>query len=155
MRWSKVKLGLSGTSLVLAVGCSEPAIDVDAVAETVLEEVDEAEERAEVADRKRAEEAAIQDRLESERRAERLASGQQGEAGRQQGAQPWFLRPAGDVAPASTQAPPSTERQRPITNQEPRPVVANTSKPVNSPPGTQTINNRKGWGWTRPACGRG
>lgn len=153
MRWSSmVKVGLSGTSLALAVGCTQPSIEEEPEPEVVAT----AQASDEEAEQAAAEEARRADR---ERRT-RLAALEEQERARASnpGETPWFLRPAGEVTPASTEKA-NGEGDKPLVNTPPpppKPVVAQPTppKPVVAQPG-QPINNQKPWGWQRAACGRG
>ena len=149
MRWSSlVKVGLSGTSLALAVGCTEPAIEeepeLDVVATATSD--DEAESAA-------AEEAAR--RVDRDRRL-RLAELEEQERVRASNPNetPWFLRPAGEVTPASVERANGEGDKKLEDNPPPKPVVAQPKpKPVAQP--DKPSNNQKPWGWQRAACGRG
>lgn len=149
MRWSSmVRVGLSGTSLALAMmGCSkgdeaakEAPADKTEVADVAEETSATEAERAEQRDKERELEAARRRREEATRLAERNASNEPS---------PWFLRGPGDTKQASVQG---GEQQQAISDkpEQPKPVQVQPKpkemKPVQQRPG----------GWQhRAACGRG
>lgn len=148
MRWSSmVRVGLSGTSLALAMmGCSkgdeaakEAPADKTEVADVAEEKSATETERAEQREKDRELEAARRRQEEATRLAERNASNEPS---------PWFLRGPGDTKQASVQG---SEQQQPIsTPEQPKPVQVQPKpqqvKPVQQRPG----------GWQhRAACGRG
>lgn len=147
MRWSSfVKVGLSGTSLALAVGCSQPegserTAKVEAVTDRALDEVSATVRRE-------------QDRRDREarREAERQSTASTVE-------NPWFLRPAGDTRLSSAQNPPTTPETGTTlrSNTQPpvgRPTVVAPARP--NPPVTQPAQARpRDKGHWRAACGRG
>ncbi len=136
MRWSAWKgagLGLSGTSLALAVGCAAPAPvdELRPMSDTTLSVASDAVTEAE-ADRERSE-------REARRRVDediRYASSQ---------SDAWFLRPVGEPDTSGTQnVVVQPEQARPIANVSPEPV-----RPIARP---RPRNNS----WNiRAACGRG
>ncbi len=148
MRWSTVvrngvRVGLSGTSLALAMGCSTPEDVANREPETTVEvelAATETENKpASLVDqeRERAKEAEERARVEQARTSSDPSS-------------PWFLRPAGETTPASVQ---QSEQDRAIRSDPPQPVQ--TAKPL--PPQPQPvvpIGRKPGW-QHRAACGRG
>ncbi|NUP09106.1 MAG: hypothetical protein HOW73_23900 [Polyangiaceae bacterium] len=159
MRWSSmVKVGLSGTSLALAIGCSQPSSE-EAVAETIAADDQAAEADEAKAKQDKEEEQAREDRRRERERRERLAADAERERASTDPSQPtpWFLRPAGNVTPASTQQSGTNgEQGRPLSNEQPKQQVVappQPAKPVVAQP--QPINNKRGWGINRAACGRG
>ena len=145
MRWSSMmKVGLSGTSLALAVGCTEPAIDAEDLAFAAYDEAKDDVEAREEEQRAAARERAIRDR------EDRVA-----DASPIDDRSSWALRPAGDVTRTSVDAP-SPEANPSLSNPPPKNVE---QKPVVATPVTPTkpkpVDNKKPWGWHRAACGRG
>lgn len=152
MRWSSmVRVGLSGTSLALAMmGCSkgeeakqEPAETAQAADAQGENTADLEAERAEKRDQERELEARRKRDEEARRLADRNATGEPS---------PWFLRGPGDTKQASVQGGSQGEQpQQPISDVvQPKPVqqpiVVKPIKPVQQRPG----------GWQhRAACGRG
>ena len=147
-----VRVGLSGTSLALAMmGCSkgdearqEPAETTEVADAQELEAADREAERAEKREKERELEAARRRDEERRRLADREANGEPS---------PWFLRGPGDTKPASVQGgSQGGEQPRPIADPnpaEPQPVQQTVRKPI------QPVQQRPG-GWQhRAACGRG
>jgi hypothetical protein len=148
MRWSKgLWVGLSGTSLALAVGCSHGDAQPEA---TEAAETTAAEARTDAAGADTKYETSKPGWSRSSDDAREADRVQQGAAptfaDTQSNSSPWFLRPPGS---------PDPNAPRPITTasdvkvETPKPVVG-VVKPVQQsrptpPPG----------GWRRAACGRG
>jgi hypothetical protein len=154
MRWSSmVRVGLSGTSLALAMmGCSkaeearEEPVDTVEVSEALGEKAEQEreEERAEKRDEERELEARRRREEEARRLAERNASSEPS---------PWFLRGPGDTKQASVQGGEQPQQQvRDPDPAQPKPVQVQpqqVKKPI------QPVQQRPG-GWQhRAACGRG
>jgi len=139
-----LRVGLSGTSLALAVGCSDGA---DVSKEAALEPAIEA------AAQNVAEEARYQlDR--SARNTRRLAEETPQSNARPGEATPWFLRPAGETQQTSSENQPLSQEREPVRSEQlpsvPKPRQPQPPKPV------QLNNNRPRGGWgNRAACGRG
>src|SRR5438045_2520110 len=113
MRWSSlVVVGLSGTSLALAAGCSknedsgEKQAKVEIVAEQATDDMSAWVRRS--IDRR--------DR-EARRQAERPEAPSSGPA-------PWFLRPAGDTTQTSAQNPSPSETNPLVKSEPPKPLIA-------------------------------
>jgi len=152
MRWSSaIRVGLSGTSLALAMmGCSKADDAAKREADPAAEQADDNDaydsekrdaERAEKRETERAAEQARVRREEQSRLAERNASGEP---------TPWFLRPAGDTKQASVQQ--NDGQQQAIASdppEQPKPIV---KKPIQQP--VQPIAKPNGWRHMA-ACGRG
>jgi len=143
MRWSKsLWVGLSGTSLVLAVGCSQGAgaeaepTDSETAAATATEPT-EAQDKTRWDDKAYASPQDEASRIEQRE----TPAGTIAASGTDQ-ASPWFLRPPGadpnaPVTPASDVRP-----------ENPKPFVSPPTQPVQVTP--RPRNN-----WVRAACGRG
>lgn len=161
MRWSSmVKVGLSGTSLALAVcsaGCSsgdeatkEPlAIEVSDIAADKEKEASKRAAYEEEAQARSAERRETQDRLAREERERQVAS-----LDRANPNADWFLRPAGATQNTNNSVEnPSSIRENPRTQPvQPKPVV---SQPVVKPVQAKPVRDGRPWGWNRAACGRG
>jgi hypothetical protein len=150
MRWSSmVRVGLSGTSLALAMmGCSksdearQEPVDTVEVSEAAGEKA-EAQQQAE-----RDEERELEARRKREDEARRLA-----ERNATSEPSPWFLRGPGDTKQASVQGGEQPQQQvRDPDPAQPKPVQVQpqqVKKPI------QPVQQRPG-GWQhRAACGRG
>ncbi|MFO0549287.1 MAG: hypothetical protein U0271_12920 [Polyangiaceae bacterium] len=166
MRWSKVvlgvQLGLSGTSLALAVGCNS-AENASPAAESAKKDsaasYQSKEDRAADADRyagsrneRRSEPTPAADTPRSERE---VASRDTPASSDDQ----WFLRPVGQATPSDGSMAPQRE-QPPISNPQPVKTVATAQtqppQPKIKPTPVQQVQPRpKNWGWQRAACGRG
>jgi hypothetical protein len=142
MRWSSmVRVGLSGTSLALAMmGCSKGDEAKQEPADTV--EVSEA--AGEKAEQERELEARRKRDEEARRLADRDASGEPS---------PWFLRGPGDTKQASVQG--GEQPQQPVRDPDPAQPKPVQVQPQQVKKPIQPVQQRRG-GWQhRAACGRG
>jgi hypothetical protein len=162
MRWSSmVKVGLSGTSLALAVcsaGCSsgdeatkEPlAVEVAEIAADAKKEASRRAAYEEDAEARAAERRDVEDRLAREERERQLGSLDAAAPNNN----PWFLRPAGETQNTASQNN-SVENRTSIRETQPvqpKPVV---SQPVVKPVQAKPVRDGRPWGIPRAACGRG
>ncbi len=148
MRWSKgLWVGLSGTSLALAVGCSHGDAQPEATetaAETALEaksdgaDVDTGYESSKPGWSRSSETSREIDRL-SDTRSPTFSDTRSNDA-------PWFLRPPGSPDP---NAPPPVTTASDVKTEIKKPIVGVAQ------PNPQPRPNPRPKGWIRAACGRG
>jgi hypothetical protein len=148
MRWSKgLWVGLSGTSLALAVGCSHgagaEAEATESAAATAATTADaEAGEKPAWSD-ERSDDAA---KTEASRIEDRSSPGGSVAATDANGASPWFLRPPGSPDP---NAP--IQSASDVRPESPKPIVSPQTRPIQTQPNPRPKGN-----WSiRAACGRG